>query len=114
MNPADSELLCRYAANRDEAAFAELVRRYLNLVYFAALRQVGGDAHRAEDVAQHVFTLLARKASALTGHQSLAEVERYTRSALRAQMADTAMALLPDRRSAGSTIPANRPSDSSA
>ncbi|KQO80566.1 integrase [Methylobacterium sp. Leaf90] len=56
----------------------------------------------------------AHQIMSVTGHQSLAEVERYTRSALRAQMADTAMALLPDRRSAGSTIPANRPSDSSA
>lgn len=68
----DAELLHRYAAAHDEAAFAELVRRYLNLVYFAALRQVGGDAHRAEDVAQAVFTRLARKASALSRHQTLA------------------------------------------
>ena len=68
----DAELLGRYAANRDEAAFAELVRRYLNLVYFAALRQVGGDAHRAEDVAQLVFTRLADRASALVRHQTLA------------------------------------------
>ena len=68
----DAELLHLYAANRDEAAFAELVRRYLNLVYFAALRQVGGDAYGAEDVAQNVFTLLARKASALSRHQTLA------------------------------------------
>ncbi|MEO6246041.1 MAG: sigma-70 family RNA polymerase sigma factor, partial [Opitutaceae bacterium] len=68
----DAELLQRYAANRDEAAFAELVGRYLNLVYFAALRQVAGDAHRAEDVAQQVFTRLARQASALSGHPTLA------------------------------------------
>lgn len=68
----DTELLRRYAAHRDEAAFAALVERYLKLVYFAALRQVGGDAHRAEDVTQTVFTLLARKAPALTQHQTLA------------------------------------------
>jgi RNA polymerase sigma factor (sigma-70 family) len=72
MTAEDSDLLQRFVAHRDEAAFAELVRRYLNLVYFAALRQVGGDAHRAEDVAQNVFTLLARKAESLTRHQTLA------------------------------------------
>jgi hypothetical protein len=38
----DSVLLQRFVANRDEEAFAELVRRYLNLVYFAALLSTGG------------------------------------------------------------------------
>ena len=38
----------------------ELVERYLPLVYSAALRQVGGNRQMAEDVAQHVFTELAR------------------------------------------------------
>lgn len=68
----DSELLRRYAANRDEEAFAELVRRHLNFVYSAALRQVNGDAHLAADVTQIVFTDLARKASGLTQHRTLA------------------------------------------
>ena len=58
----DSELLERYATERDEAAFAELVRRHVNHVYSTALRLVGGDAHLAEDAAQTVFTDLARKA----------------------------------------------------
>lgn len=69
--PDDAELLSRYAQTRDEAAFAELVQRYLALVYHAAQRQVG-DVHRAEEVAQEVFTRLARKASGLTSHTSLA------------------------------------------
>ena len=68
----DAELLRRYAKEKSEAAFAELVRLHLNLVYFAALRQVGGDAHRAQDIAQTVFTDLARKAASLTGHATLA------------------------------------------
>jgi RNA polymerase sigma factor (sigma-70 family) len=67
----DAELLCRYAASRAEDAFAELVRRHVNLVYRAALRQCGGDAHRADDVTQLVFTLLARKAPTLARHPSL-------------------------------------------
>ena len=68
----DAELLRRYAKARDERAFAELVRRHLGLVYHAALRQCGGDAHRAEDVAQAVFTDLARKAEKLASRPVLA------------------------------------------
>ena len=67
----DSELLGRYARTRSEDAFAELVRRHVNLVYSAALRQVNGDAHRAQDVAQTVFTDLARKAGSLARRESL-------------------------------------------
>ncbi len=67
----DAELLRRYASEKSEAAFAELVRRHLNLVYSVALRQVAGDAHLAEDVAQKVFTDLARKAAALAERPAL-------------------------------------------
>ncbi|MCX6624895.1 MAG: sigma-70 family RNA polymerase sigma factor, partial [Acidobacteria bacterium] len=60
----DLELLRRYAAgeSQGEEAFAELVRRHLNLVFSAALRMLGNDAHRAEDVSQMVFANLARHA----------------------------------------------------
>ena len=70
--PDDAELLQRYVRERAEDAFAELVRRYVGLVYHAAQRQLGVDAHLAEDVTQKVFTLLARKAAELTSHSSLA------------------------------------------
>ncbi|HEX3728646.1 MAG TPA: TonB family protein [Opitutaceae bacterium] len=64
----DAALLQSYARNRSEAAFAEFVRRHVDLVYSAALRQVGGDPHRAQEVTQVVFTGLARKAAALARH----------------------------------------------
>ena len=67
----DSELLRRYAGTKSEEAFAELVRRHVNLVYSAALRQVNGDAHLAQDVAQTVFTDLARKAASLSRRETL-------------------------------------------
>ena len=68
----DAELLRRYAANRTEDDFAELVRRHVNLVYSAALRQVNGDAHLAQDVTQLVFADLARKAASVASHRVLA------------------------------------------
>jgi hypothetical protein len=68
----DSELLAAFDRIRSEDAFAELVRRHVDLVYSAALRQVNGDAHLAQDVAQSVFEDLARKAGALAKRQNLA------------------------------------------
>lgn len=68
----DAELLRQYAEENAEAAFAELVRRHLNLVYSVALRVVGGDTHLAQDAAQLVFNDLARKASSLSRQVALA------------------------------------------
>ena len=62
----DGQLLREYAMTNSQEAFGELVRRHINLVYSTALRQVGGDAHLAQDVAQTVFTDLARKADPLS------------------------------------------------
>lgn len=61
----DAELMLRYAAEGDRAAFAVLVRRYWGLVVAAGRRQVGGDAALADDVAQAVFIVLARKAGSI-------------------------------------------------
>jgi RNA polymerase sigma factor (sigma-70 family) len=67
----DSELLQRYADEKSDDAFRELVQRHLPVVYAAALRQVHGDAHLAQDVAQRVFIILARKARSLSGQRAL-------------------------------------------
>jgi RNA polymerase sigma factor (sigma-70 family) len=68
----DRQLLRRFAADRSETAFGELVTRHVTLVYSAALRQTGGDEHRAKDIAQIVFTDFARKAPALSENVVLA------------------------------------------
>jgi RNA polymerase sigma factor (sigma-70 family) len=67
----DADLLRRYVDGRSESAFAELVARHVDLVYSAALRLVNGDAHRAQDVTQQVFTELARLAKPLRDHPTL-------------------------------------------
>ena len=70
MIPDDAQLLQSYTRCGSSAAFTELVQRHLPLVYHAARRHTP-HRHLAEDIAQEVFTLLARKASALTDHPSL-------------------------------------------
>src|SRR6188508_1167544 len=69
--PADAELLSNYAATQSEESFAEIVHRYLNLVYSAAIRQTANHA-TAQDVTQAVFTVLARKATDLARETVLA------------------------------------------
>ncbi len=65
------QLLAAYVDNGSETAFRELVSRHLNLVYATALRLVGGDAHRAQEVAQTVFVQLAQNAHKLSRESTL-------------------------------------------
>ena len=65
------ELLAEYVRNGSEAAFGEVVSRYLNFVYSEALRLVDGDTLLAQDVAQTVFIDLARKAASFSSEVSL-------------------------------------------
>lgn len=64
MNANDADLLRQFARERSQDAFAELARRHLDLVHSAALRQVRSP-HLAEEIAQSVFTDLARGAGKL-------------------------------------------------
>ncbi|HEY1489610.1 MAG TPA: sigma-70 family RNA polymerase sigma factor, partial [Verrucomicrobiae bacterium] len=61
---ADAQLLQDYLQAKSQDAFAELVRRHVDLVYSAALRQVRSP-QLAEEISQSVFTDLARTADKL-------------------------------------------------
>lgn len=67
---SDQQLLRDYAASGSETAFAELVTRYVDLVYSAALRMMP-DADLAKDVTQGVFMALAANAPRLVNHPVL-------------------------------------------
>src|SRR5262245_32905205 len=80
----DGELLRRYAVNRDEGAFVELVRRHGPMVLGTAERIVGRDPS-AEDVFQTVFLALARRARHVRGEAVGGWLHRTTvRAAMRA------------------------------
>jgi RNA polymerase sigma factor (sigma-70 family) len=70
MKLGDWELLRAYAEEKSEAAFAQLVKKHMNLVYGTCRRAVG-DAQLAEDAALAVFVLLAQKAKSFRGDVSL-------------------------------------------
>jgi len=63
---SDAQLLREYAESGSESAFTELVARHTDLVYSAALRQLPS-SDLACDIAQNVFTSLARGARTLAG-----------------------------------------------
>jgi RNA polymerase sigma factor (sigma-70 family) len=99
MSDTDLELLARFTRKNADEAFTEIVRRYINLVYSAALRQVC--SHQlAEEVTQSAFIKLARNAHNLspdillpawlytiTHHAAIDMVRREARRQLREQFA---------------------------
>jgi len=89
----DQQLLREYTGRRSEAAFAELLRRHVDLVYSAALRQVN-PTNLAGDIAQSVFADLARKAPMLArkltpDNSLLGRLHRSTRYAALNHLRDT-------------------------
>ncbi|HEV3024396.1 MAG TPA: sigma-70 family RNA polymerase sigma factor [Pirellulales bacterium] len=64
MEPTDFELLRRFAANRDDAAFAELLRRHASMVR-GACRRILSDPGESDDAVQSAFVELAGHAPTL-------------------------------------------------
>src|SRR6516162_7517805 len=69
--PADADLLARFAAHRDEAAFELLVWRHGPLVLGVCRRWLR-DRYAAEDAFQATFLALARRAGAISRRPSVA------------------------------------------
>ena len=90
---SDAQLLRDYAEHGSENVFRELVTRHMDFVYSAALRQVNSP-DLAGDIAQTVFTDLARKARSLAekvpaGSSLAGWLHRSTRYAALNHLRDT-------------------------
>src|SRR5437870_4743921 len=68
---SDSQLLERFVASRDEAAFELLLWRHARLV-FGVCRRVLHDVHEAEDAFQATILILARRAGKIEKRHALA------------------------------------------
>src|SRR5437016_5532063 len=83
---SDMDLVREFAHDHSEAAFTELVRRHLDLVYSVARRGTNNESD-AQDVAQTVFVIFARKAAGLSARVVLTgwlyETTRYAAACVR-------------------------------
>lgn len=67
----DTDLLREFVTSRSESAFSALVGKYLGMTLGIARRRTGHQ-QLAEDIAQNVFAILARKAPGLKATPTLA------------------------------------------
>ena len=87
-SPTDQQLLRDYVERCSETAFAELVRRHVDLVYSAAARMVR-DVHLAEAVTQNVFVAFAKDARELASRPVVSGWLHRTTQNIAAQMVRT-------------------------
>jgi RNA polymerase sigma factor (sigma-70 family) len=66
-----NELLRQFAREGSDDSFAKVVNRHIDLVYSAAMRQVGDHQANAADVTQAVFVELAQNAERLSNHPAI-------------------------------------------
>lgn len=101
---SDRELLARFVQERDETAFAELVRTHGPIV-LGACRRVTGHPQDAEDAFQAVFLILARKATTIRNPDVLGSwlyrvavdvARKARRSAIRRRVREVAVSAMPD------------------
>jgi RNA polymerase sigma factor (sigma-70 family) len=114
--PSDIQLLRDFAERHDETAFREIVKRYADLVYSAALRQVQSSS-AAGDLAQGIFIDLARKAAGLargggpSSQRGLAGwLHRATRYAALNHLRDTRRRLTHERQAMEGLLNNSEPS----
>jgi RNA polymerase sigma factor (sigma-70 family) len=101
----DSELLARFVRERDQLAFAELLRRH-GPVVLGVCRRMTGHQQDAEDAFQAVFLILSRKAAAIGKPELIGNwlygvavrvARKARRSALRRRTREVAVSSVPDR-----------------
>ena len=106
----DGQLLARFVADRDEAAFEALVKRHGPMV-LGVCRRITGDPHDADDAFQATFLVLVRKAARIRRPERLANWlygvayrtarEAKARTARRKARERAVSAALADRRAPG-------------